>query len=295
MNRMLAFSICAVLLIVILAPAALADNSSSINILLLGTDNFGYQYSGIGENEEMSRADAIYLFSLQPQNNKIRLLSIERDYLAEFPDGLGANKLGTSTYFGGPELTLKAVNDLFDLNIEKYVQIDISKLIDAIDLFGGVDVEILPEELQGVNEFIAGIVIEKVPLLSAGVNHLSGLQAWAFMGMRNHDLNAIESNAERNLRQKRVLAAILEQAGKKDLSTLLSLMNEVLPLVKTNISTADLINLMNKILRMPLDQIEYQRSPKGSYKLKKVNMHRVVVSDDMPSEVEFVHKYLGVE
>ena len=62
---MLAFSICAVLLIVILAPAALADNSSSINILLLGTDNFGYQYSGIGENEEMSRADAIYLFRMR--------------------------------------------------------------------------------------------------------------------------------------------------------------------------------------------------------------------------------------
>ncbi len=287
--------LCIVSLSLLFAPNVYAGTDDALNILLLGTDNFGYEYAGIGEDEEMSRADSIYVLSIQPKDGSIRLLGIERDYLVELPDDIGPNKLGTSTYFGGPEMALSAVNGLLDLDLKQYIHIDITKLIDAIDLFGGVDVEVLPEELAGVNQFIAGIVVEQVPPLTAGINHLSGLQAWAFMGTRNHEMDPIASNAERNVRQKRVLSALIQQASEKDLSTILGLVSDVLPLVKTNISTADLMKMMNTVLALPLDDIEYLRTPMGGYHIKRVNMHRVVVADNMQDEISAVHQYLGIQ
>ena len=293
MKRALCIGLTVVLLVMLFIPLSLADGDSFINILLLGTDNFGYQQTGIGVDDEMSRADAIYVISLHPENKSIKLLSVERDYLAVLPNGLGDNKLGTSTFFGGPEMAMDVVNEMFDLDIQLYAHIDINKLISAIDIFGGVDVEILPEEIDGVNEFITGILIEDVPLLAPGINHLNGMQAWSLMGMRDHDMDAIESNSERNARQQRVLTAILKQASEKDLSTLLSLVNEVLPLVTTNISTAELIKLLEVALSMSFDHIDYQRTPAGSYKIKRVNMHRVVVPDNMEAEIDLIHQFFS--
>ena len=90
-----------------------------------------------------------------------------------------------------------------------------------------------------------------------------------------------------------MLTAILKQASEKDLSTLLSLVNEVLPLVTTNISTAELIKLLEVALSMSFDHIDYQRTPAGSYKIKRVNMHRVVVPDNMEAEIDLIHQFFS--
>ena len=113
----------------------------------------------MGEAEEMSRADAIYIISIKPGNKSIKLLSIERDYLAVLPDNLGENKLGTVTYFGGPKMAIDVINDMFDLDIRFYAHIDINNLITAVDIFGGVDVSINPDEVDEVNAFIADITV----------------------------------------------------------------------------------------------------------------------------------------
>lgn len=278
-----------VLMFLIAAPVSLASNDSPINILLLGTDNFGAQ---VGENEEMSRADAIYVISIHPGRKRIKLLSIERDYLAVLPDDLGENKLGTVTYFGGPEMAMHVINEMFDLDIELFAHIDIYNLISAIDIFGGVYLDVLPEEVEEVNAFISGILIEQVPPLSSGINHLNGLQTWSFMGVRNHDMDPIESNVQRNARQQRVLAAVLEQAGQKDLSVIMTLVGEVLPLVTTNISTAELFKIIDLVLNSDLDHIDYQRTPASTYKMKRVNMHRVVVPDNMDEEIKLIRLFL---
>ena len=117
MKRALCIGLSVVFLVTLLIPLSLADDDSSINILLLGTDNFGYQQTSIGSDEEMSRADAIYVMNLHPEKKSIKLLSIERDYLAVLPNGVGDNKLGTSTFFGGPEMAMDVVNEMFDLDI----------------------------------------------------------------------------------------------------------------------------------------------------------------------------------
>ena len=72
MKHALCIGLTVVLLVMLFIPLSLADGDSFINILLLGTDNFGYQQTGIGVDDEMSRADAIYVISLHPENKSIK-------------------------------------------------------------------------------------------------------------------------------------------------------------------------------------------------------------------------------
>ena len=281
----------ALVLVFLLLPLIIyADSNETMNILLLGTDDFGYaKVTGI---EDMSRADAIYVMSMKPNSGSIKLLSIERDYLVTLPGDLGENKLGTATFFGGPKMCLDAVNQLFELDIPLFVHIDITNLIQAINFLGGVNIEVLSDEVESVNQYFALMPPFDLPEVLAGQNQLNGLQTWAFLAVRDMAGDAIESNKARNDRQKRVFAACLEKAIQMNVSDAVKMAFDILPLVRTNLSLGDLLRAVSIILESDLENIDYLRSPSGSYQLKRVNMHRALVADDMQAEIKIVHDFL---
>ena len=49
-------------------------------------------------------------------------------------------------FYGGPELAINELNRNLDLDITDYVAVNFSALIDTIDAFGGIDVEITEKE-----------------------------------------------------------------------------------------------------------------------------------------------------
>ena len=112
MKRFIVFLMVCMLLLGV-NQLALAEEKNVINILLLGTDRVGDQVTG---EEEMSRSDAIYVLNINKESGEVKLLSIERDYLVTLPDET-KNKLATATYFGGPQLSMNEVNELFNLDI----------------------------------------------------------------------------------------------------------------------------------------------------------------------------------
>ena len=284
--------VCLMLAVMFLLPSmSIAEAVESITILLLGTDNFGY--ASVTNSEEMSRADAIFLLNIQSKTNEIKLLSIERDYLVILPEDLGENKLATATYFGGPPMAIKAINQLLDLNINLYAHIDIDNLVIAIDELGGVDIDVSPEEISGINTFINAFLSVEVPPLEVGGNHLTGMQAWAFVGERNNEIDPILSNVERVDRQKRLFSSALNKALSMDFPSMMKMVSKLLPLIQTNISMNDLLKIIEITINLTSHEIELQRSPQGSFSLKKVNMHRVIVPDDMSSEINFVHLFLS--
>jgi len=279
-------------LLLLLPSVSLATSpGDTVSVLLLGTDDLG-EFSVTG-TEEMSRSDAIFVVTLQPATGAIKMLSVERDYLVELPGDLGENKLGTSSYFGGPEMALGAVNRLFDLNLEYYAHIDITNVIKAIDIIGGVDVEIFPEEVDEVNTFINGILSHTdLTNVKAGMNHLDGPEAWAFLGNRNNDMDTVESNAARNDRQRRVLTACLDKFFQMDASEAMKLAKEILPLIKTNLTMSNVLSLITTALACDFEKISYLRTPQSPYKNKRVNMHKVIYAEDMPSEIKTVQAFL---
>lgn len=272
----------------LLSPSVSAEET--LDILLLGTDELGDAITG---QEEDSRADAIFLLSIRPGQAGFRVLSIERDYLVELPD-IGPNKLGTSTYFGGPELAVSMVNQLFDLNVEYYVQIDIQNVIRAVDEMGGLDVEVYQDEVESVNTFIDGILaFQNLTRVKAGMNHLAGPEAWAFMGVRNSEMDSVKSNAQRNGRQQRIISAGMDKLSAMKLDEVISLADTILPLVKTNLSTSNVISIIKMVYGNDMDNMKFLYTPTTDYQIRTIRMHRVVQVTDMEQEVKDIQKFLS--
>lgn len=282
-----------VTLVMILAlavgSAALAEETP-VRVLLLGTDRLGETVTG---EEKISRSDAIYVFSLHPKDGRVKLLGIERDYLVKLPEGHGKNKLATATFFGGPQMSLGVVNDLLKLDVKHYVQIDIDQIIAAVDVIGGLDLMVEEQDLAEVNYFIGGILEENVPLLSAGMQHLNGMQVWAFAGARDNEIDNIESNKARQQRQQRVVKAGLQKLHEMSFDEAMDALDKVLPYVNTNMTMNDLISVMQSVQDREEQPFEYLRSPSTGYKRARAGMHQVVVAEDMNEEIKAVHAFLG--
>jgi len=262
-----------------------ADNAE--RVLLIGTDRVGYRT--VSEDEDMSRADAILVLAVSPGAAGVRVLSVERDYLVELPDGHGKNKLSTATYFGGPDMLMDAVNGLLGTDISLYMQVDILKAVSIIDSLGGVEVEVLEEELPIVN---SSPIIQ--PKAVAGKRLFDGKQAQAFMRVRDMGIDPIESNSARNDRQMRVLAALMAKLTNMTLQDASRVISSIPPLVETNLSLYDLLRMSQALLHddFSLNSLQYRRSPAGAYQTRRVNMHQVVIADDMEAEIRGVREFL---
>lgn len=269
-----------------LTVSAKGASEDPISVLLLGTDDFVLSVTG---KEEVSRADVILVLSAGGTAGTLKLLNIERDYLVDLPEGHGFNKLCTATYFGGPQMGLDAVNALFGLELSLYVQVDIDSAISIIDLFGGIQVEIFEDELDVIlyppfdNDYVFD---------HAGVHTLSGYEALAVIRSRDHRIDVIESNRGRNERQLRVLNACMDLFNRMEPGEKLDFISSVLPLIRTNISLGELLPLALTALGSDINQLEYRRSPESSYQTKTVNMHRVIVVDNIEEEAAAVRAFL---
>ena len=262
-----------------------------INILLLGTDSLGNEL--VTEEEEMSRADAIYVLSLHQNTGAIKLLSIERDYLVTLPGDLGDNKLATSTYFGGPQMCLDAVNKLFKLEIGIYLQTDIAQLVQVVDAIGGVDIEIKPEEIELTNQFMDSIRSHSdLTHVVQGVNRLMGPETWAFLAIRDRSIDEVESNKDRNNRQKRAIAAGLERLSEMSFDEAMAAVDVVLPFVQTNMTFSEILSLVQIAQQAQANEFAYMRTPSSSYTRRRAGLHQVVIADDMPQEISAIEAFL---
>ncbi len=260
-----------------------------INVLLLGTDDLGEQVTG---EEEMSRADAIYVLSLQPGTGAVKLLSIERDYLVTLPNENGANKIATATFFGGPELCVQMVNELLGLKLSDYAQIDIPKVIEAVDVIGGLDIEIAESEADDVNYFIDGMQDASVPHVRAGLNCLSGKQLWAFIGYRDIDIDPIESNKQRNERQQRAVKAGLTKINGMGMEDAMDAVDKVLPFITTNITIGNMLDMLQVVHESDGGDFVYARSPITEYRQKRAGLHMGIVLKDAEAEKNAVQDFL---
>ena len=278
---------CLLIAILILLPIS-AGAEGVQRFLLVGTDIQGSPVD-VSADKAMSRADVILILAVKTGLPDIRVLNIERDYLVELPDGVGSNKLATSTYFGGPELLLTAVNELFDIDIHQFIQTDIESIPAIIDSIGGVDVEVFEEEV-----IVFGKTYFVEPVLFPGVNHLNGIQTRNFIRFRDDALDAVESNKQRNERHMRILSALADKAVLLSLKDTTNALEQISNLVETNISLYDLMLLLQK-MSMPgkfMERLGFLNSPGGAYTIRQVKMHKVVVAENMEEEQRKVKDFL---
>ncbi len=181
---------------------------------------------------EGCRSDVMMIVSYNKDTNNVTLASVPRDTYVEIT-GHGFDKINHAYAFGGPTLALQTLNRAFDLDIKQYVSVNFSAVEKIIDAIGGVEVMIDSYEIGHV----PGIY-------QAGLQHLNGAQALAYSRIRyvgNGDFERME-------RQREVIGSALEVISTSNVTTLMSLVNELLPLVRTNIVQKEMLTLVTGLM-----------------------------------------------
>ncbi len=185
------------------------------NIALFGID-------ARDPNSFTGLADSIMVLTIDEIHNKIKLTSVMRDtrvFLGTdyYATSTNYDKINHSYSYGGPEMTIRALNANFGFNITDYITVNFHGLAGIIDAFGGVDIVLTAEEIVEVNANVdelvregAGPTIEdRLPLTEGGLTHMNGYQAVAYSRIRRIDSNG---DAQRVLRQQAVLTALATKA-----------------------------------------------------------------------------------
>lgn len=249
---------------------------------------FGSDYS---ELYDISAADATMILAINTQNNTIKLCSLMRDIYLDLPNG-GKMNLNYTILDGGPSSILKAINYNFNLNVDKFVQVDLERLPKIIDALGGVEIEITPDELQYINGYIDHIDknngTNTEHIYTSGKQILNGTQASAYCRIRYTE----GRDFKRTERQRDVLNALFVKFKDINITEVPGMINEILPLVTTNLTNSEIISISSKALGMGLSNIEQGRFPSDGNIISAGFTDMYHTNIDIEGTTEELHKFL---
>uniref|UniRef100_UPI00352165C6 LCP family protein n=1 Tax=Blautia faecicola TaxID=2509240 RepID=UPI00352165C6 len=201
-----------------------------------------------GELKSGARSDTMIIASINNDTKKVKLVSVYRDtYLriGEDSEGNGQyNKANAAYAEGGPEQFLSMLNTNLDLNVTDFVSVDFQAVAEAVELLGGIDVELKEEEVVHLNNYcvetskVTGM--DYTPLEEkAGVHHLNGVQTVSYARIRYTSGN----DFRRAARQREVIYKIVEKAKNSDIATLSKILDKVFPKVYTSFTKAEILQM----------------------------------------------------
>ena len=234
-----------------------------VNILLIGQDT---RKSGV-----RARSDSMILVTFNKENKTITMTSFLRDLYVKIP-GYQDNKLNATYAFGGMPLLNQTLEQNFGVQVDGNVEVDFSRFAEVIDLLGGVDMELRSDEASLINRETGRYT------LNAGMMHLDGAQALEYSRIRKLDPDA---DFSRTNRQRKVINALIEKFRDTKLTTLLGLLDDLLPMVSTDMTNAEIVDLAKDLFPMLADcTIVSQRIPAdGAYQLRTIRQMSCVVAD----------------
>ncbi|MCF6410116.1 LCP family protein [Pseudalkalibacillus salsuginis] len=169
-------------------------------------DNFSVLFIGVDarEGERVSRSDALILATFNKKDNSVKMVSIPRDSYVEI-SGVGMDKINHAHAYGGVDLAVKSVENLFDVPVDHYVRVDFKAFIDIVDALGGVEVNVPKTfSVQDSKDRHDAITLHE------GNQQLDGEEALAFVRMRKQDPTGDIGRGER---QRQVIKAIIEKGA----------------------------------------------------------------------------------
>ena len=199
-----------------------------------------------GNLEKGALSDVIMLCNINKANGEIKLVSVYRDTYLKI-NGKGTyHKINEAYFKGGHKQAMEALNENLDLNIDDYATFNWKSVANAINILGGIDLEITDPEFKYINGFITETVnstgIGSYQLKHAGMNHLDGVQAVAYARLR-----LMDTDFNRTERQRKVVNLAMEKAKNADFATRSALVSSVFPQISTSIGINDVLSVAKGI------------------------------------------------
>lgn len=151
------------------------------SVYITGIDTYG----GL---TKVSRSDVNMVLTVNPKTHKILLTSIPRDYYVQIDGTVGLKDKLTHAGLKGVNTSIKTISNLLETDINYYIKINFTSLVQIVDAIGGITVE-NPFEFTADYEEDTGAVYYVFP---KGEVHLDGLMALAYVreryGLREGDI-----------------------------------------------------------------------------------------------------------
>ena len=185
-------------------------------------------------------SDVNMLVSLNKETGDIRICSIYRDTFMQIDKSGKHHKFNEAYFKGGPEQALWMIRYNLDIQPDDYITFNWKAVVDAVNIMGGVDIEITPAEFKYINSFITETVkstgIGSVQLTHPGMNHLDGVQAVAYARLR-----LMDTDYNRTERQRKVVSLLMDKIRAADTAKRIELVTSVLPETKTSMGLDDVL------------------------------------------------------
>lgn len=276
------------------------------DIALFGLDN---RETG---NYANGNSDVMIVVSINNDTKELSMVSVYRDtYLDVSAKGADAKfrKANAAYAYGGAEQAIFMLNNSLDLDIDEYISFDFEAVADAIDVLGGVEIELTSAEVKYINDYIKEtndiVGGDSKTISSPGVQTLDGVQAVAYTRIRYTS----GGDFKRAERQRIVIAAALEKAKSCDLKTLNQLVDVVFPEIETSMSAVTMLQMASALMEydlsesygFPFDRTTMEHPTKGSIVIpctlrsNVIELHKILYGDEdyQPSEqVERYNEYI---
>lgn len=262
------------------------ESPHELNILILGV--------GGGRHDGPNLTDTILLATIDEEKNKVTLTSVPRDLWV--PDLSGNNKKINTAYTygetkrkgGGLKLTEAVVKKVTGQNVDYGIKIDFSGFVKAIDILGGLDVnventfddyaypvsgkedDICGNDVEDIKEFIATNpaemeIQEKFSCryrhlhFDRGQTHMDGETALEFVRSR-HALGVEGSDFSRSRRQQKIISSFKDKVFSAQTLvnpiTLINLYNTIKSSIDTDIKYEELDDFVKLAQKMSNAKIE---------------------------------------
>lgn len=215
--------------------------NTPFNVLISGIDAYG-------DINQTSRNDVNIVATINPNTNEILLTSIPRDYYVQLHGTTGyKDKLTHASYYG-INMAVETIEDILDTDINYYVKVNFTTVVDLVNEIGGIDVY----ADQDVN--IGTCKIKE------GYNNLDGKCALAFSRERH---SYTDGDRHRGRNQQQVIIAIFNKLTSG--TTLLTEYTNILSVLDGKFAT----NMDTKEIT---DYIKYELNDLKNYTIKTTQL-----------------------
>lgn len=171
------------------------DDQEPFSVLLLGLDT-----GGLGRTEQ-GRSDTMMVVTVNPQQKKSTIISLDRDIYTNIVGYGTVDKLNHAYAFGGVEMAMDSIEQLLDIPIDHYVTINLDGMKDLIDAVGGIEID------NKIDFTLDGVHVPE------GKQTVDGEKGLAYARMRHEDP---EGDIGRQARQREVVTKIVNKVVSLD-------------------------------------------------------------------------------
>ncbi|HEL2328128.1 LCP family protein [Streptococcus suis] len=182
------------------------DATEPLTILLMGVD---MDQATRGGDWEGGRSDSMILVTVNPKTKETNMMSLTRDIMVEIAEANGdssgtVEKLNHSYSYGQAPMAIATIEKMMDINIDRYIEINMDGLVELVDAVGGIEVN----NTLGFPISISEHEPAYTSIVQPGKQLVNGDQALVYARMRYDDP---EGDIGRQRRQREVIMAIIKK------------------------------------------------------------------------------------